>query len=200
MSSNYAAIIRENLAKMFTLDLNERAGALPARLAGGAFTFKAFGAECRLALDGVRLDGRPEEGPMGIIISLYALHAVRDACRLEPFKSFKEMPDSAPYAGAFNNRTEHCLVPAVARLNTRISTIYTLLEGSDAPAGVSGDLAFVVRPLPKIALCYLFYFADDDFPAGVTCLYSNNADRFLPTDALADLGEYTSKVLLAAAG
>ena len=37
---------------------------------------------------------------------------------------------------------------------------------------------------------------DEDFPASVTCLYSANAHRFMPTDALADLGEYTSRRIL----
>jgi hypothetical protein len=54
----------------------------------------------------------------------------------------------------------------------------------------------VVHPLPKIALCYIVYKADEDFPASVTCLFSANAHRFLPTDALADTGEYTSKKIL----
>jgi len=54
----------------------------------------------------------------------------------------------------------------------------------------------MVYPLPKIALCYIFYEADEDFPASVTCLYSNNASSFLPIDALADVGEYTSKKIL----
>jgi hypothetical protein len=197
MPSNYAAIIQENLKKLFTLDRSARAAAMPARLEGDAFVFRAFGEACRLTESGIRLDGCPEDGPRGIIISLYALHACAEAFRLEPFRSFKEIPNSAPYAGAFANRTEQSLVPAVDRLAVRRDDIFALMEGSEAPSGLGGDLAFIVRPLPKIALCYLCYFADEDFPAGVTCLYSNNADRFLPTDALADVGEYTSRKLAA---
>jgi Domain of unknown function (DUF3786) len=195
--SNYAIIIRDNLKKLFALDHSERAAALPARLEGDAFAFRAFGAPCRLTESGIILDGCLEDGPRGIIISLYALHASAEAFRLEPCRSFKELPDSAPYAGAFANRTERSLAPYVDRLAVRRNDIYALMEGSEAPSGLGADLAFIVRPLPKIALCYLCYFADEDFPAGVTCLYSNNADRFLPTDALADVGEYTSKRLAA---
>lgn len=36
---------------------------------------------------------------------------------------------------------------------------------------------------------------DEEFPASVTCLYSNNARMFLPIDGLADVGEYCSKIL-----
>lgn len=37
---------------------------------------------------------------------------------------------------------------------------------------------------------------DEEFPASATCLFSNNALSFLPIDALADIGEYTSKKII----
>ena len=200
MTSAYGAIINDNLNTLFSLDLDQRAGAMGADRHGESIRLKAFGSDCRLTSDGLTLDGTPEEGPGGIIISLYALHAVDDALLVEPFQSFKEVPNSAPYVGAFTNRTEQALVPMVERLNGTREAIYAALDGSDAPAAVSGDISFVVRPLPKISLCYVCYLPDDDFPAGVTCLYSNNAHLFLPTDALADVGEYTSKTILSIVG
>jgi hypothetical protein len=116
---------------------------------------------------------------------------------LEPFKAFKEFPDSAPYVGAFASRTEQILVPAVHRIKAKAGLIMERLSGEAAPLSISGDFAFVVRPLPKIFLGYIFYEADEDFPPSVTCLYSSNADRFMPMDGLADVGEYTSKTILA---
>lgn len=200
MTSNYAAIIRDNLKKVFALSIHERAAVLPAEIDGDALVFTAFGARCRLSAGSLTLDDREEDGPRGIITSLYALHAVSETMVLEPLKSFKEMPSSAPYVGAFVNRTEQSLVPVVSRLEDLRGAVDERLAGSDAPASVSGDFAFVVRPLPKISLCYVCYRPDEDFPAGVTCLYSHNAHLFLPTDALADVGEYTSKTILQIAG
>jgi len=52
-----------------------------------------------------------------------------------------------------------------------VGTITKTLKGEKAPAGTGRDFSFIVYPLPKIALCYIFYEADDDFPASVTCLY-----------------------------
>jgi hypothetical protein len=115
---------------------------------------------------------------------------------IEPLRAFKEFPDSAPYVGAFASHTEQILVPAVERIKTRAGMVVERLGGQVAPASVSGDFAFVVRPLPKIYLGYIFYEADEDFPPSVTCLYSANANRFMPTDGLADVGEYTSKTIL----
>ena len=58
------------------------------------------------------------------------------------------------------------------------------------------DLA-VNLPGEKSAERYIFYEADADFPASVTCLFSCNANRFLPMDGLADVGEYTSRKIVA---
>jgi len=84
----------------------------------------------------------------------------------------------------------------VPKIKARIEFIIEQLSGQPAPSSVSGDFAFVVRPLPKVYLCYIFYEADEDFPPSVTCLYSANANRFMPMDGLADVGEYTSKTIL----
>jgi hypothetical protein len=55
----------------------------------------------------------------------------------------------------------------------------------------------VLYPLPKIALLFIFYLPDEDFPASATCLFSANAISFLPLDGLADMAEYTSRSLIA---
>jgi len=101
-----------------------------------------------------------------------------------------------PYVGAFASHTEQLLVPHVNKIKNSIQTIKKVLNGNDAPAGTGGDFSFIVYPLPKIALCYIFYESDEDFPASVTCLYSNNARLFLPVDGLADVGEYCSKKII----
>jgi hypothetical protein len=52
-----------------------------------------------------------------------------------------------------------------------------------------------VKPLPKIALCFIGYLADEEFPASATCLFSSNASDFMPMDGLADVGEYTARTI-----
>ena len=101
-----------------------------------------------------------------------------------------------PYVGAFTTHTEQVLVPYVARIKESVLRITEALNGEIAPSGTGGDFSFIVHPLPKIALCYICYEADDEFPASVTCLYSNNANTFMPMDGLADVGEYTSKKII----
>jgi hypothetical protein len=137
------------------------------------------------------------ETSYSILISLYALGARPESCISAPFRGFKSLPGSMPYGGAFTTHTEQVLVPHVAKIKTERDKIMASLRGEEAPAETGGDFSVVVYPLPKIALCYIFYEADEDFPASVTCLYSGNADCFMPVDGLADVGEYTSRKILA---
>jgi hypothetical protein len=196
MSNNYAKIVRDNLKKLFENLPPDLADALPARQNGDALLFKAFGEKCEIRSDGIFLGNVPQTGVIGILISLFALNATPETCLVEPLKAFKDLPNSMPYAGAFVTHTQQILVPYVEKIQVSTDRIIENLNGCEAPSGVGGDFSLMVYPLPKIALCYIFYEHDEDFPASVTCLYSNNALSFLPIDALADVGEYTSKKIL----
>jgi hypothetical protein len=98
--------------------------------------------------------------------------------------------------GAFAAYTQEVLVPHVDAICKKMPEIIAALGGSADVGDVGGDVAFRVQPLPKIALCYIFYEADEDFPASATCLFSANAADFMPMDGLADTGEYTSRKIL----
>ena len=194
--SNYAEIIKQYLDRLYDpipLDLAEK---LPGQQAGDDFVFQAFGETCRIGPQGIKIGDTDETGPRGVIISLYALQASAVSCRLAPFKAFREMPDSMPYVGAFASHTERVLFNRIDAIEKHADRIARQLKGSQGSDNDAGDFSLIVHPLPKIALNYIFYRADDDFPASVTCLFSHNAATFLPTDALADTGEYTSKKIL----
>ncbi|KPA11668.1 hypothetical protein MHK_008146 [Candidatus Magnetomorum sp. HK-1] len=194
--TQYEKIIQDNLKEVFQIPPQTLEKNLIATYLDGNFSFKAFGQICRMTSDAIFLDNNRQTGPMGIVLSLYAKYSVADELIAEPFKAFKSFPNTAPYVGAFSTHTEHILIPKVEIIEANKSLIYEKLEGKDAPENLGGDFAFCLKPLPKIMLCYIFYMADEDFPASVTCLFSNNATRFLPNDGLADTGEYTSKYIL----
>jgi hypothetical protein len=196
MTDNYARIVQANLERLDPGRPDRLSECLPARREKNEWLFAAFGRHCRLSRDGITLDGRPEQGVMGILISLYALHAGPAPLVLAPLRAYRDFEGSAPYAAAFARHTEKILEPHAARLMAHGGRLRQAFQGDPTPAGTPGDAAFVVRPLPKIALCYILYAADEEFPAAATCLFSSNADAFLPLDALADVGEYTSRRLI----
>ena len=196
VNNNYAKIVAGNLERLYGNLPKDLARSLPAKRDGDALLFEAFGQGCEIRPDGIFLKEERQTGVIGILISLYALHAKPETCILEPLKAFKDFPNSMPYAGAFVTHTQQILVPHVERIEKARDHIMEKLHGREAPASLEGDFSFIVYPFSKIALCYIFYESDEDFPASVTCLYSNNALSFLPIDALADVGEYTSRKIL----
>jgi hypothetical protein len=196
MGDNYAKIVQDNLKRLYGNLPKDLARALPAQQDGKNFLFEAFGENCEIRPEGIFLGQVRQAGVVGILISLYALNANLETCLTAPLKSFKDFPNSMPYAGAFVTHTQQILVHQVEDIEKSRGRIMEKLNGHKAPAGAEGDFSFMVYPLPKIALCYIFYEADDDFSASATCLFSNNALSFLSIDALADVGEYTSKKIL----
>ena len=193
---NYEKIIHDNLARLYKNLPNDLDRLLPGQRQKDQFRFKAFGQSCLIGPDGIFIDDEPETGVVGILITLYALHANENPCIPTPFKAFRELPNSTPYVGAFASHTESILIPHIDRLENNVDLTFKALNGELSTGSEGGDFAMIVRPLPKIKLHYIFYRADDDFPASATCLFSNNALSFLPVDALADTGEYTSKKII----
>ena len=194
--SNYSAIIQNHLDDLYTGSIANLEQQLPCIRKGDSFLFKAFGLACRVTPQGIFLDGQPEDGPRGVVIALYVTHRAPGAMVMEPCRAFKELPDSRPYTGAFTQHTETILVPHVPRIEAARRSIIKAMNGEDTTGSSGGDFAFRIRPLPKIALCYIFYRSDADFPASATCLFSCNANRFMPLDGLADMAEYTSRRIL----
>ena len=194
--SNYENIIKSNLQRLYSHLPADLADRLPATQAGDGFLFQAFGESCRIAPDKIKIGDKSETGPAGIVISLYALQVTNSTCQLAPFKAFREIPDSMPYVGAFASNTESVLLEHIDTIARASGRVIAQFNGSQEAQPDTGDFSLILYPLPKIALNYICYRADDEFPAAVTCLFSSNAPEFLTTDALADTGEYTSKKIL----
>jgi hypothetical protein len=197
VSTNYERIIRENLSGFYSrLSPHVMETCLGAESKGDGLGFRAFGEDCRIGPYDITLSGETVVDPKGLLISLYAVNAGPDQLQVEPLKAFKDFPGSMPYQGAFSANSERILVPHVPSILEKQGNIKTIFDGLDGPPGVSGDFSFVLFPLPKIALCYIFYLPDDEFPASATCLFSANALSFMPLDGLADVAEYTSRKII----
>ena len=196
MATNYEKIIRENLTRAYQKGEIKLQETLPARRDGQRLVFRAFGEECSLEPEGVTFSGKADPGPKGLIISLYAASSNPDSVILEPFKAFKDLPGSMPYQGAFTVNSENVLVPYVLKIKEKMDMILQSFPGQCHLESAAGDVSLLLYPLPKIALLFIFYLPDEDFPAAATCLFSANALSFMPLDGLADVAEYTAKALI----
>ena len=193
---NYESIVRDNLKKLYKNLPENLERLLPGEREQNIFRFRAFGGICQIGPDRVTIDDVPQTGAVGILITLYALYASDATCLPTPFKAFRELPNSLPYVGAFASHTESILVPHIQSVEENMNSVFKALNGEAGQDFEGGDFSIIVRPLPKIMLRYIFYLADEDFPATATCLISSNALSFLPIDALADTGEYCSRKII----
>jgi len=191
--SRYESLISENLKTAWSRGRDTLTRSLPALAEGEALSFRAFGGDCRITPESVAVDGIPESGPRALVISMYAANVREGPMVVEPFLSFRDFKDGAPYQGAFVANAERPLVPHVPRLKDAGGDILEALGEGVTQVEAQGDFSLLVLPFPKIALHYIFYLPDEDFPASVTCLFSRNAPVFMPVDGLADTAEYTSK-------
>ena len=196
MGTIYEITVRDNLRQLYDNLSENLEESLRALRKADTFTFTAFGETCVIEPDRITFSGKPDYGPRGILVSLYASHANPEPLKLEPFRAFKDFPGSMPYHGAFRTRSELVLVPHAGRIQESSDLILAPFDGKPNPAGAAGDFSLLLYPLPKIALCYIFYLPDEDFPASVTCLFSANALSFMPLDGLADVAEHSSEKML----
>ncbi|MEJ5300979.1 MAG: DUF3786 domain-containing protein [Thermodesulforhabdaceae bacterium] len=192
---NYKSIIQSYLDRAFARGIDLLRISIPAHLEDDKLEFKAFGANCFIKKDGVFIDGYSEEGPKGVLVSIYALYAPQnEIATVTSWQAFRDLPNSMPYWGAFRSNAEEPLIPFVEKVFSLRREICDWLGGyftSDTP----GDFAFVVFPFPKIPLLYIFYLPDEEFPAEAKCLFAAQ-DPFMPVDALADVAEHTSRLMI----
>ena len=197
MSQNYLRIRNDNLQQAWAKSPQELARCLPAALKGDGLHFQAFGEPCLLTGEEITLAGHPAEGPEGVLIAMYAKSVPDLPVQMTPLKSFKDLPDSMPYHGAFAINAEGILIPQVERLNLHQEAIAARFSGRIKANPISGDFSFTLYPLPRVPLYYIFNLPDEEFPASATCLFAANATDFLPVAGLADVAEYTGKKMIA---
>ena len=193
MTTHYEKIIQENLSTLFEklpLDLEARLGASKS---GTGFSLQAFGETAWFDGEQVTVAGQKDVTPRGLLVSLYARHANPAKIQIQPYKAFKDFPGSMPYHGAFAANSERVLIPHVNKILSKKVEIMSAFNGV---AEESGDFSMRLYPFPKIALCTIFYLADDEFPPSATCLFSANALDFMPLDGVADVAEYTSRKII----
>ncbi len=193
MTTNYERMIEANLSNLFEdlpADLEARLGA---KKSGAGFSLRAFGEDAWFDGQVVKFSDKRDVTPKGLLVTLYAMNAGSGEIQVEPYKAFKDFPGSMPYHGAFSANSERVLLPHVNKILEQRENIISAFHGE---ARQDGDFSMLLYPLPKIAVCTIFYLADDEFPPSATCLFSANARDFMPLDGLADVAEYTSRKII----
>lgn len=89
----------------------------------------------------------------------------------------------------FRKRVEQPISQYAADILSRANSLMPLFDAQPAQSIIGGDMALLVRALPKVYLHVDLSRETEEFPAEAWVLFSNNANQFLGVASLQTLGE-----------
>ncbi|MHB8909002.1 MAG: DUF3786 domain-containing protein [Syntrophales bacterium] len=124
----------------------------------------------------------PETEPVPVGESLLILHYLVTA-RGTPSGtgqiSFKEVPEGVVYYPTFYKRAIRPLLARFGAAPAGLLPAAAVFGGVDAH---QGDAAVTVQAFPKVAVTWVLWKGDDEFPAEGTILVDRNIQDYLPTE------------------
>ncbi len=128
----------------------------------------------------------PEASVFDTAMLLYYLVTADGAALAERWIGYRELPDGAFYANAFQGYSGNRLARTFGERPQDYIDAAQALDGIALP-GLPG-LAYAFLPLPRVRLATVLYPGDEEFPARGIVLFDAAASHYLPTDGLALLG------------
>lgn len=117
---------------------------------------------------------------------LYYLVTADGAALADRWIGYRELPDGAFYANAFQGYSGNRLARTFGERPQAYIAAAQALDGLTLP-GLPG-FAYAFLPLPRVRLASVLYPGDEEFPARGIILFDAASSHYLPTDGLALLG------------
>lgn len=93
--------------------------------------------------------------------------------------SFKELPDGAIYNDPFTRRT---IKPMLDTFSAKPENMILIGERMGGKKGEFGDISVILPVFPQVAITYVIWEGDEEFPASGTVLFDRSAKSYLPTE------------------
>jgi len=135
--------------------------------------------------------------PISLVTRIMLLHYVMRADGTEPENDlipYKEIPGGMTYAGVFQKRVADSLIGLFRQAPERLLEAGIAMGGEKA---AFGDISFSLRVLPRVAITFILWRGDEEFPPSIQVLFDRSIDRYLSLEDVVVLGEMTSKRLIA---
>jgi hypothetical protein len=123
-----------------------------------------------------------ETEPAPIAERLLILHYLVTAGGAPPANeqiSFKEVPEGVVYYPTFYKRAIRPLLPKYGASPAKLIPAAVMFGGVDAH---QGDAAVTIQAFPKVAITWVLWRGDDEFPAEGTILVDRSIQDYLPTE------------------
>jgi len=133
-----------------------------------------------------RLQGQvilhPDTEPVPIAERLLILHYLVTASGAPPrgeWIAFKELPDGLLYHSTFYKRTVKLLLKKFGYSPAKLADAASMIGGVKMQMG---DIAVTVQAFPKVAVTWVLWQGDDEFPAEGSVLLDRGITDYLPTE------------------
>jgi len=152
-----------------------------------------LGQEYVILHEGVFLHGKqaPEVHAAVILDYIFSSGTTLDLMPWRTINDFSGQPSPD-----FRKRVELPIGNYAAEIITRANTLLPMVNAKTAPSLIGSDMAITVQALPKVHLRLELSQETQDFPPEAWVLFSNNANKFLPTPRLQALAEVFKDRLL----
>jgi hypothetical protein len=124
----------------------------------------------------------PDTEPVPIAERLLILHYLVTASGATPrgeWISFKDLPDGLLYHSTFYKRTVKLLLKKFGDSPAKLTAAAAKIGG--IPVQI-GDAAVTVQAFPKVAVTWVLWQGDDEFPAEGSVLLDRGIPDYLPTE------------------
>ncbi len=128
-----------------------------------------------------------------IILLHYLIRADGTAPGGDPIP-YKEIPGGLLYAGVFEKRVVDPLIKEFGQTAERFLRAGIAMGGEEA---TFGDVSFSLKILPRVAMTFVLWKGDQEFPPAIQVLFDRVVDRYLSLEDVVVLGEMTSRRLIA---
>jgi hypothetical protein len=138
--------------------------------------------DCRIDRSRGNVSFLSDTEPAPIAEKLLILHYLVTAKGTPPGNgqiSFKELPEGMVYYPTFYKRAIRPLLTKFGASPAKLIPAAAMFGGVDAH---QGDAAVTVQAFPKVAITWVLWCGDDEFPAEGTILLDRGIQDYLPTE------------------
>lgn len=124
----------------------------------------------------------PDKEPVPIAERLLILHYLVTASGAPPrgeWVAFKELPDGLLYHSTFYKRTVKLLLKKFGETPATLAAAAAKIGGVKAQMG---DAAVTIQAFPGVAVTWVLWRSDDEFPAEGSVLLDRGITDYLPTE------------------
>jgi hypothetical protein len=165
-------------------------------LADGSVSVKFLNADIIIDINRRAVDS--SDSPLQITDKLIILHYLVGAQGNDPageLVSFKDLPGGAVYYPTFLKRA---VAPVVGCFGEHPEALFAAASALGGNPAAHGDAAVCLRALPRVALWWILWRGDNDFPAEGSILFDKSIADYLPTEDVAVLCQSVSGKLCVA--